>query len=81
MHEQDVNDVIQMSQIDNGATKKDKKKKKYSCDYEENIQNPKYMQAVTFIIYLLHSSLERLHQGKDFVCRAFLKLIEQMHQE
>ena len=40
-----------------------------------------YERAVRFIIFLLQSSLDRVETGKDFVCRVFLKLISQLHQE
>lgn len=29
----------------------------------------------------MQSTLERLHQGTDIVCRAFLRFIQQMHQD
>jgi hypothetical protein len=29
----------------------------------------------------MQSTLERIHMGTDIVCRAFLKLIQQMHQD
>ena len=40
-----------------------------------------YELAIRFIIFLLQSSLDRVETGRDYVCRAFLKLIQQMHED
>lgn len=39
----------------------------------------KYKQALSFIFSLFQTSIDRIENGKDYICRYFLKLIEQMH--
>lgn len=48
---------------------------------EERTRNSNYQYALNFILFLLQSTLDRIETGKDFICRCFFKLIQQMHQD
>jgi hypothetical protein len=53
---EELNEVISMSKESASVKQKQKKgvkKVRNMCDYDINAQNPKYIQAVNFIIYLV----------------------------
>lgn len=51
------------------------------CVDEERTRKSNYQYALNFILFLLQSTLDRIETGKDFICRCFFKLIQQMHQD
>ena len=81
-----MNELIQLSlkiQKDGTAiaSKKSKKNAKKQNDYLLNSKVPKYDDSANLIVMLMQSSLDRIHSGKDMICRTFLKLVQRMHQD